>query len=292
MTIDGYEPRPDEELAFMANAVTPGYFRTLRIPLAAGRSFEDRDDEHAAPVAIVNDTMARRFWKAADGAVGKRIKVGHDGPWRTVVGVARDVKYLRINESPRPYVYLPFSQSYHSSMILYTRGPAPVDTLVTQARAHIAALDPDLPIVWSRPLAERVANSLVFMNLTAAALFVFGAAGMALAALGTYGLVSYTVRQSTHEIGIRMALGASAPSVVRAFLARGLRLGAVGAAGGLIVAVGATRLLRGVLFGVTPTDPASFASALAIVLGGVALATLVPAWRASRTDPMRALRHQ
>jgi predicted permease len=292
VSIDGYEPRRGEELAFMTNAVAPGYFRTLRIPLDAGRVFADRDDEQAAPVAIVNETLARRFWGGADGAIGKRIRVGADGAWRTVVGVAADVKYLRINESPRPYIYLPFLQSYHSSMILYTHGPAPVDSLLTEARAHIAALDPDLPVVWSRPLAERVANSLVFMNLTAAALFVFGAAGMVLAALGTYGLVSYTVRQSTHEIGIRMALGASAASVIRAFLVRGLRLGAVGAAGGLAAALGATRLLRGVLFGVTPTDPVSFATALAIVLGGVALATLVPAWRAARVDPMRALRHQ
>ena len=123
-------------------------------------------------------------------------------------------------------------------------------------------------------------------------LFIFGAAGMALAAMGTYGLVSYTVRQSTHEIGIRLALGASGPSIVRRFLGRGLRLGAIGASVGIVAALGATRLLRSALFGVTPTDGVSFARALALVLGVVIVATIVPAWRAARTNPLSALRHQ
>ncbi len=123
-------------------------------------------------------------------------------------------------------------------------------------------------------------------------LFVFGVAGMALAALGTYGLVSYTVKQSTHEIGIRMALGASGLSVVREFLGRGLRLGAMGAGIGIVSALALSRFLQGALFGVSATDGTSFVSALAIVLGGVVFATLVPAWRAARTDPLQALRHQ
>ncbi len=123
-------------------------------------------------------------------------------------------------------------------------------------------------------------------------LFLFGTAGMALAALGTYGLVSYSVKQSTQEIGIRMALGATAVSILRGFLGRGLRLGAMGAALGILAALGATSLLRTVLFGVSPTDAVSFARALAVVLGGVIVATIVPAWRAARTNPLRALRHQ
>jgi putative ABC transport system permease protein len=123
-------------------------------------------------------------------------------------------------------------------------------------------------------------------------LFLFGAVGMALAAMGTYGLVSYVVKQSTHEIGIRMALGASAKSIVQAFLGRGLRLGAIGAALGIVAAIGLSRLLGSVLFGVSATDAVSFARALAIVLGGVVLATIVPAWRAARTNPLSALRHQ
>jgi putative ABC transport system permease protein len=135
-------------------------------------------------------------------------------------------------------------------------------------------------------------GALIFYNLTATMLFVFGVAGMALAAMGTYGLVSYTVKQSTHEIGIRMALGASGPSVVRQFIGRGLRLGAIGAAAGVVAALGVTRLLTSVLFGVSATDAISFARALALVLIVVMVAILVPAWRAARINPLSALRHQ
>ena len=135
----------------MYNTVGPDYFRTLRINLIAGRAFEERDDETAAPAAIVNNTVAQRYWGGAANAIGKRIHVADDG-WRTVIGVAADLKYLRINEPPRPYLYLPFLQAYRSSMILHTRGAAPIEVLVDQARADVAALDADLPILFARPL--------------------------------------------------------------------------------------------------------------------------------------------
>jgi macrolide transport system ATP-binding/permease protein len=306
VAIEGYEPRRGEDLAFLFNTVGPDYFRTLRIPLVAGRAFEDRDDEAAAPVAIVNHTFAQRWWGGAANGLGKRIRVGDD-EWRTVIGVAADVKYLRIDEAPRPYVYLPFFQSYRSSMMLYMRASTSLGTssstapaatigsvnrLVAQARAHVEALDPELPILYARPMTEVARGALLLYELMAAMLFVFGVAGMALAAMGTYGLVSYTVKQSTHEIGIRMALGASGPAIVRGFLGRGLRLGAVGAALGIVAALGVARLLEGVVFGVSAIDATSFTRALAIVLGTVIAATLVPAWRAARTNPLRALRHQ
>jgi predicted permease len=291
VTIEGYEPRKGEDIAFMWNAVGSDYFRTLRINVTAGREFEDRDDESGAPVAVVNATLAQRFWGGPSNAIGKRIRVG-EREWRTVIGVAADVKYSRINEAPRPYFYLPFLQAYRSNMILHTRGPGSVDRLVDEARARVTALDGDLPILAAKPMANQMRGALIFYNLTATMLFVFGAAGMALAAMGTYGLVSYTVKQSTHEIGIRMALGATGPSVVRRFLGRGLRLGAIGAAIGVVAALGVTRLLTSVLFGVSATDAVAFARALALVLGVVIVATLVPAWRAAQTDPLSALRHQ
>jgi len=140
-------------------------------------------------------------------------------------------------------------------------------------------------------MAGRMDGALLIFTLTAAMLLLFGVAGMALAAIGTYGLVAYTVKQSTHEIGIRMALGASGASVVRVFLGRGLRLGAAGAALGIAAALALTRLLANALYGVSATDAVSFARALAIVLGGVVVATIVPAWRAARTNPLSALRH-
>lgn len=290
IVVDGYAAGRDEDMTFMSNAVSAQYFDTLRIPLVAGRVFEDRDDERAAAVAIVNVTFADRFCGGAARAIGRRIRTS-SGDWKTIVGVVADVKYMRVNESPRPYYYIPFSQNYRTAMILQTRGDGPIETRVKQARAHVAALDPNLPVFYARPLAERLTNSLVFFSFTAVILFIFGVAGMALAALGTYGLVSYTVSQSTHEIGIRMALGATAVAVIRVFVARGVRLGATGVALGLGAAFASSRLLESALYGVSATDALSFAAALAVVLGGVLVATLVPAWRASRTDPLRALRH-
>ena len=289
--IEGYQPRRGEDLAFMSNAVASDYFRTLRIGLKAGREFEDRDAGTAAPVVVVNNTLAERFWGGAVNAIGRRVRVA-DGDWRTVIGVAADVKYSRINESPRPYFYVPFFQSYRSSMLLHTRGSAPDTVLVDQARARVAALDPDLPILSARLLTDQTRGALILFNFTAMMLFIFGGAGMALAAMGTYGLVSYIVKQSTHEIGIRIALGASGPSIVRGFLARGLKLGAVGAALGTVAALGVAQLAGSVLYGVSATDGISFARALAIVLGTVVVATIVPALRAARTNPLSALRHQ
>jgi macrolide transport system ATP-binding/permease protein len=291
VAIEGYQPQRSEDMAFLSNTIGPDYFRTLRIKLMAGRAFEDRDDASAAPVAVVNSTLAQRFWGDASNALGKRVQVA-DGEWRTVIGVAADIKYVRINEPPRPYVYVPFLQSYRSSMILYTHGPAPLDALMDKSRADVVALDANLPILYARPLADHLRGALLLFNLAATMLFVFGVAGMALAAMGTYGLVSYTVKQSTHEIGLRMALGADRVSIVREFLRRGLSLGAAGAVIGMLAALGVSRLLASALFGVSATDTVSFARAVAMVLGGVVIATLVPAWRAARTNPLTALRHQ
>jgi macrolide transport system ATP-binding/permease protein len=289
VSIDGYEPRPDEDLVFVSNTVAPDYFRTLKIGLVAGREFENRDDESTAQVVVVNETMARRFFGDPAAAIGKRIRVA-TGEWRTVIGVARDVKYARINEDPRPHLYLPFLQSYRSNMLLHARGPIGVNGLLEQARDHIRRLDPDLPITYARSLREHTAMSFTVFELAATMLFVFGVAGMALAALGLYGLVSYSVKQSTHEIGIRMAVGARGSAIVRGFLGRGLRLGAIGAAIGIVTALAVMRWLGSVLYGVSATDPTSFGQALGVVLVAVIIATVIPAWRAARTDPLAALR--
>jgi predicted permease len=294
VTIENYEPGRGADLAFMSNVVAGEYFRVLRIPVLAGREFDNRDDGTAAPVVIVNNTLAQRFWGGAAQALGKRLRVS-DGEWRTVVGVAADVKYSRIDEPPRPYLYLPFFQAYRSGAILHTRlsnGGASIEQLVDRSSALVATLDGELPIMYAKPMVDQIRGAFIFLNLAAMMLFLFGTAGMALAAMGTYGLVSYTVKQSTHEIGIRMALGASSCSVIGRFLGRGLRLGAVGTALGVVAALGLTRLLGSVLFGVSVLDAVAFGRALAIVFAGVIVATFVPAWRAARTNPLRALRHQ
>jgi putative ABC transport system permease protein len=289
LDIDGYAPSRGEDMAAQYNTVAPDYFRTLKINLVSGREFEDRDNESGAPVAIVNRTFAERFWGRAEAAVGKRFRLT-GGDWRTIVGVAADLKYVRLNESPRPYFYLPFEQVYRPVMNVHTRGAADVTSLVKQTVSHIAALDRELDTT-GQALHELRRVALFMFQIVAGMLFVFGAAGMMLAAMGTYGLVSYTVTQSTREIGIRMALGATPPSVVRVFVARSLRLGAKGAAIGLVLAFGATRFLGGALFNISLTDGRSFAGALAIVIGAVIVATLVPAWRGARTNPLVALRH-
>lgn len=289
VSIDGYEPRKDEDLAFMANTVGPDYFRTLRINMIAGRPFEDRDNQAAQPVIIVNNTLAERFWGSAANALGRHMSVAN-GESRTVIGVAADLKYSRINEAPRPYFYQPIHQVYRTAMVLYVRGGGSVDALANLARAHVTSIDPDLPVLYAR--AFTTGGAFIFYDFTAMMLFIFGLAGMALAALGTYGLVSYAVKQSTREIGIRMALGANHLTVVRGFLARGLRLGLIGAALGIVAALSVSGLLSSVLFGVSTTDVMAFTQALAIVLGVVTVATILPAWRATRTKPLNALRHQ
>jgi predicted lysophospholipase L1 biosynthesis ABC-type transport system permease subunit len=239
----------------------------------------------------VNKTLAEKYWGGAEQGLNRKVRLA-DGAWRVVVGVVADIKYIRVNEAPRPYVYVPLFQSYKSGMSLHTRGAGSTEALVEQARRTIESLDAELPLTAARSLSNATRGALLFYTFMASMLFIFGTAGMALAALGTYGLVSYTVKQSTHEIGIRMALGASAAANVRAFLGRGLRLGAIGVVLGVMAAFGVGKVLQNVLFGVSPTDVVSFARALAIVLAVIVAATLVPAWRASRTDPLKALRHQ
>ena len=291
VTVEGYVPRRDEDLALMSNVVAPDYFRTLRIRLVAGRDFNSRDDDTAEPVAIVNSTLARRFWNSDAAAIGKRIRIA-DGSWRTVVGVAANIKYSRINEAPRPYFYLPLMQSYRPGMILHTRSSASVDRTIAETRAAIEAIDPDLPLLYAQPTSRQTGGALIFFELAATMLFVFGTAGTLLAAIGTYGLVSHTVKQSMHEIGIRMALGATGVAVVRQFLAHGLKLGGVGAILGIVAALSLGRILGTVLFGVSATDIVSFSRALAVVFSGVVVATCIPAWRAAQTNPLSALRHQ
>ena len=285
VAIDGYVPHQDEELAFLWNPVAPDYFRTLKIGVLAGREFERRDDAAAAPVAIVNETMARRFWGGPAQALGQRIRLSSN-EWRRVVGVVGDVKYARVNETSRPYVYVPFLQSYRSGMVIHARGAA---GLIDVARTQIAVLDPDLLLLEARSLREQTSAALAILHMAANMLFIFGVAGMLLAGLGIYGLVSYTVKQSTHEIGIRMALGAQRPSLVWTFLGRGVRLGVVGAALGTAGAAAVTGLLSSVLYGVSATDAPSFLRALAVVLGAVLVATLIPAWRAVRINCVTAL---
>jgi macrolide transport system ATP-binding/permease protein len=290
-SIEGQSPRKGEDLRFLVNYVSPDYLKTLRIALLSGRDFARADNPASQPIAIVNETMARRFWGTPAAALGNRVQLA-GGKWRSIVGVARDIKYARVTEDPRPHVYVPFDQAYQASMTLHVRSREAEPVLLSGVRTTIQALDPNLPILNARMLTEQTRAALSVFSMAAGVLMTFGAIAMILTALGTYGLVSYAAKQSTHEIGIRIAIGANRSDVLRRFLGRGLRLGATGAVCGLVASVLITRLLASLLYGVSPTDAASFTSASAMVMAIVLGASVIPAWRASRIDPIAALRHR
>lgn len=294
VTIDGHPPGPGEQTQFALNVVGPGHFDTLRIPLVAGRDFDRRDTPAAGRVAIVNETFARRYWGSPAAAVGKRLQTAWAEPsgWRTVIGVARDIKYTRLNEPPQPYVYLPHAQAFNATMFIHARGAGSAAVLTQVIHRHLRALDANLPILDSAPLADLTRLGVGVYDITARTLAIVGLAAIALTALGIYGLVAYTVKQSTREIGIRVAVGASRLHVLGRYLQRGLRLGLAGTAAGLALAFMATRLIGALLYGVSPTDIVSFAAAAMAVIAVVLGASLVPAWRATQIDPLTALRHQ
>lgn len=287
--IEGYEARTDEDMLFLYNVVAPSYFQTLRIPLLAGRDFERRDDGHAQPAVIVNETLARRFWQTPENAVGKRLRSG--GDWRNVIGVARDVKYSRLSEAPRPFVYYPLLQTYTPTLHIHARTNGDINYAMRRVRDHVQALDASIPVTRAATLTEQTRVALSVYELAAGALTMFGMMTIVLAAIGIYGLVAYTVQQSTQEIGIRMAVGASRGSVLWTFVRRGAGLSLIGAAIGLVAALAAGGALRSLLYGVGSRDPVAFGGGTAVVMLIALVASLVPAWRAAKTDPLTALRH-
>lgn len=291
ITIEGYAPRSDEDLAFLHNVVGPNYFQTLRIPIVAGREFTRRDDGDAAAAVIVNETMARRIWQTPENAIGKRLR-GGTGEWREIIGVARDVKYARLPEEPRPYVYFPLLQSYLPALTIHARAVNDTADALKQVRQHVHTLDPQIPIVRSVMLAEQTRVALAIYQMAAGAITMFGVMTILLAAIGIYGLVAYTVQQSTQEIGIRMAVGARRGDVVWTFLRRGTMLAGIGAAIGLVAATALSGAIRSLLYGIGARDFVSFAAATALVITIALLASLAPAWKASKTDPLSALRHR
>jgi predicted permease len=291
VTIEDYAPRDDEDMIFLLNAVAPDYFRTLRIPLVAGREFARTDDAAGTPAAIVNETLARRLWQTPDQAIGRRLRNGSDA-WRTVIGVARDVKYSRLSEPPRPFVYYPLLQSYASGPIVHARAAGDPAAAVRRVLDHVQALDPNIPILRATTVADQTRVALSVYELGAGALTMFGLLTMALAAIGIYGLVAYSVRQSTHEIGIRLAVGASRADVVVTFVRRGVALAAAGSLVGLLIALLMSRALGALLYGVSSRDVTSFAGATALVMAIALAASFAPAWQAAKTDPLGALRHR
>jgi predicted permease len=284
--VEGYEPAPGEEMEFGVNAVSTDYFRTMNVPLVRGRGFDERDRPGAVPVAVVNESFARRFWSGAD-PIGRRIVV-HDTP-HAIIGVARDGKYVSLGEDPVPYYYLPWSQDYEPDMVLQVRTAGDPRALLPALAERARALDPDLP-VETTTIDEHLGFAILPQQLGATVLGAFGAIGLLLAALGLYGVISLLVTQRAGEIGLRIALGASAGDVRGMVVRRGMKLTAIGLALGLLGTLAAGRLAAGLLFGVSAADPAMLASVVLLFAGVALAASWIPARRAARLDPMRALR--
>ncbi len=277
-----------------ADAVTPGYFRTMGIPLLRGRTFNAQDDATGSPVIIVNQAFAQQYFPG-ESALGKRIQPGVSKgggtPWREIIGVVGNVKQLSLAESFAPEYYLPVAQlALFGTVVVRTTGD-PL-RMVSAVRATIASLDKNVPLYDVRPMDDHLSATVAENRLNTMLLGLFGALALLLAALGIYGVVSYTVSQSRHEIGIRMALGAERGDVLIHVLAQGLKLALIGTAMGISGAFAATRYLASFLYAVNPTDPATFAAAALVLVGAALLASYIPARRATRIDPVVALRNE
>ena len=289
---EGRNAEQAEGLSTGFNVVGPNYFKTMETPLVRGRDFTDADRKGAPGVVVLNETLAGRLWPGQD-ALGKRVSVnGPEGPFLEVVGVARDGKYRSLGEAPHSYIYQPLLQSYDPKMTLVVRTTGEPQALSAAVREQIRALDAKLPVADVSTLHDQVALSLFPARVAAWTLGSFGLLALFLAAIGIYGVVSYSVAQRTREIGVRMALGASRKDVLGLVLGQGLMVIAVGVGIGLLIAFGATRVLAGFLYGVGATDAATFVG-VPLVLVLVALAaSYLPARRATKVDPLVALRYE
>ena len=294
--VEGRPPAADREAPVVYfNGIDPRYFESMRVPLLAGRTFKDSDDEKAPGVAIVNQTMARTFWPNQD-PLGKRFSLkSAAGPFVRVVGLARDGQSTwMLSLNPSPFFYVPLAQNYRSFMALQVRTLVPPETLLMGVQKEIHDLAPDLPTIDVRTMQQQIhgLGGLLIFRLSASLAGVMGILGLTLATVGVYGVVAFAAAQRTHEIGIRMALGATPRNILAATMRQGFELILIGMAMGLVGAFLLGRLLRSLLFGVNPGDPSTFLGVSLLLLGVALLANFIPARRATGVDPMVALRHE
>jgi predicted permease len=272
--------------------VSPGYFEAFRIPMIRGRSFTEADREGRAPVAIVNETFAKRAWPG-ESPIGRRVRLGElDDADLEIVGTARNAKYRTLTESPRAMIYVPFEQWPDASMVLVARVRETGADVSSALREIVRDLDSTIPIVANTPYSDLMSVALLPSRAAAVSATVFGTLGLVLASLGLYGVLAFAVSERTREIGIRMALGAEPGAVRSLVLVNGVRLAAMGLGIGVAFALALTRLLRSLLYGLSPTDPITFGAVVLLLLVVALAASYAPALRATRTDPVEALRGQ
>jgi predicted permease len=275
-------------------SVSPGHFHALEIPLLSGRNFTDSDDDKGQQVVIVDEAFAHQYWPG-DTPIGKRIKPGpvqSTLPWSNIIGVVGNVKSDSLESQEVPHIYFSTFQAPSYSSVIYARTTADAGTIGDAIRREVQAVDPDVPVYAVRTMEEVVARSMAERRFALEILGVFAVIALLLASIGIYGVMAYTIGQRTHEIGIRIALGAQRSHILRMALGEGMILVALGLAAGLFGALLLTQFLRSMLYAVKPTDPVTFVAIAALLTSIALLACFIPAQRATRVDPLVALREE
>jgi putative ABC transport system permease protein len=293
--IDGRPVAKSDEPHTSIRAVTPNYFGTMQIPLLQGRDFTARDDASGAKVMIVNQAFAQQFFPG-ENPIGKHILAGianaGEPPMREIIGVVGNVKFEDLTAEFSPESYIPYGQLQFGSMTIVLRSPRDPESFIKPIAFAVQSLDKDLPTYAPKTVEQYLDGTIAVPRFNTFLLAIFAGLAMVLTAVGLYGVISYTVAQRTHEIGIRMALGARPRDMMRLVVGQGMRLALFGVGVGLVAAFGLTRFLSSLLFGVSSTDPVSFGTVVVMLFGVVLLACYIPARRAMRVDPMIALRYE
>ena len=287
--VDGYQPPPNEQPTVEYIEVTEDYFTTLGIPIVSGREFIRTDDENAPQLAIINETMAAKYWPGND-PVGQRLKV--KDRWMQIVGIAKNSNYRSKTETPVPFFYVPLRQNFRVQNSLLIQTHETPGAMMKALAREVHALDPNLAPLITERLQDQIDEISYSQRLAVTLVAIFGAMALFLAAIGLYAVVSYTVSQGTRELGLRMALGAGAKDLMRQVMSRGLLLTASGVAIGGVAAIMLTRLMGNMLYKISPHDPVAFGMAFAVITIASLAACFLPAWRATRIDPVQALREQ
>ena len=290
LILEGREIRGNQPPLVEASSATPEYFHLLGIPLLRGRLFSDQDNENAPLVAVINQAFARTYWPDGD-PLGKRVKAAREGAsWTTVVGVIADARTESLEDANVPKIYRCLFQQPDKELAIFLRGRLDPARVPDQARVAVQSIDPEQPVFGATTLTDVVSGSLSQRRFSMEMVLLFALTALLLAGLGIYGTISYLASERTHEIGIRLALGAKRSEIMRMILRQGLELAIAGAAAGLVCALVVSHLMAGLLYGVSPNDPLTFVG-LTIVLAAVALAACyIPARKAMKVDPMFALR--